>query len=109
MTRTARLLPFFIALAWVWPAGAQPVANPAAAEPSKPCLTATKKVAAEQRSLSAAVDSLAHDKKARESCSSKSMCERYDTSISATEKRRARHETRVARFKEDAAKACKAP
>ena len=72
-------------------------------------MTATKKVAAEQRSLASAVDSLAHDKKGRESCSSKSMCERYDTAISATEKRQARHETRLARFKEDAAKACKSP
>ena len=45
--------------------------------------------------------SIARDKKGRESCSSKSMCERYDTAISAMEKRQARHETRLARFKED--------
>jgi hypothetical protein len=107
MTRTSCLLPLLLAVAIARPAGAQPPASPAAPEPSKQCVTAMKKVAAEQRSVTAAVDSLAHDKKGRESCSGKSMCERYDTAISATEKRQARHETRLARFKEDAAKACK--
>jgi hypothetical protein len=71
-------------------------------------VTAKKRLDAEQRSLAAATDSLAHDKQARESCSSKSMCTRYDTAISATEKRKARHETRLTRFKEDADKACAA-
>jgi hypothetical protein len=109
MTRAACLLPLLLAVVIALPAGAQPAASPVAPEPSKQCLTATKKVAAEQRSLTGAIDSLTHDKKARESCSGKSMCERYDTAISATEKRQARHETRLARFKEDAAKACRAP
>jgi hypothetical protein len=35
------------------------------------------------------------------------MCTRYDTAISAMEKRQARHETRLTRFKEDVDKACK--
>lgn len=109
MTRAACLLPLLVAVAMASPARAQPAAGAAASEPSKQCVTATKKVAAEQRSLSTATDSLTHDKKARASCSGKSMCERYDTAISATEKRQARHETRLARFKEDAAKACKSP
>ncbi len=109
MTRAACLLPLLLAVSIAPPAAAQPAASPAAPEPSKQCAKATKKVAAEQRSLTGAIDSIAHDKKARESCSGKSMCERYDTAISATEKRKARHETRLARFKEDAAKACKSP
>jgi hypothetical protein len=69
-------------------------------------VTAKKRLDAEQRSLAGAIESLARDKKARESCSSKSMCTRYDTAISATEKRQARHETRLTRFKDEAAKAC---
>jgi hypothetical protein len=85
-----------------------PAANPSGPEPSKQCVTARKKEAKEQRSLNAAIDSIARDKKARESCSSKSMCTRYDTAISAMEKRQARHETRLKRFKEDVDKACKA-
>ena len=70
-------------------------------------MTARKKEDREQRSLTAATDALARDRKARESCSSKSMCTRYDTAISAMEKRQARHETRLTRFKEDVDKACK--
>jgi hypothetical protein len=109
-----RCLALLLALALASPAIAQP-AQPAtttgsattATEPSKQCVTARKKAEKEQRSLTTATDSIAHDKKARESCSSKSMCERYDTAISAMEKRQARHETRLARFKEDVANDCK--
>jgi hypothetical protein len=112
MTRAVRVLLLLAAAAIVTPSQAQQAANPSpapAAEPTKQCVTARKKVDVEQRSLVQATDSLARDKKARESCSSKSMCSRYDTAISAGEKRRARHETRLARFKEDVDKACKAP
>jgi hypothetical protein len=35
------------------------------------------------------------------------MCARYDSAIGAMEKRQARHETRLTRFKEDVDKACK--
>ena len=111
MTRRACLLPLLYALALAPAAVGQTAAGPpaAAGEPTKQCVTARKKVDVEQRSLTTAVDSLARDRKGRESCSSKSMCERYDAAITATEKRQARHETRLARFKEDAANACKAP
>jgi hypothetical protein len=86
---------------------AQTATQPAAG-PSKQCVTARKRLDAEQKSLAAATDSLARAKKARESCSGKSMCTRYDTAISATEKRQARHATRLTRFKEEADKACAA-
>jgi len=113
IVRTFRLVPLLLVLAWALPVMAQgtpPGAAPpaSAGEASKPCVTARKKLDKEQRSLAATTDALARDKKARESCSSKSMCARYDTSISATDKRRSRHETRVSRFKEDADKACRA-
>ena len=62
----------------------------------------------EQKALTSAIDLLAKDTKGRETCSSKSMCARYDAAIGDFEKRKARHETRLARFKDDAEKACKA-
>jgi hypothetical protein len=108
MTRNLRLVPFLLALSAV-PTSAQPAATaPAAIEESKQCTTARKKEDREQRSLVSATDSIARDKQARESCSSKSMCARYDTAISDMEKRQSRHQTRLARFKEDTATACKA-
>ncbi len=110
MTRTLCLLPVLLAVALAGAAtslAASP--EPAAAlEPTKKCSTARKQADKEQRSLTSATDSIAHDKKARESCSSKSMCARYDAAISAMEKRQARHETRLARFKEDLEKSCAA-
>lgn len=77
------------------------------AEVSKKCLAATRKVDREQKALAAAVDSIAKDKKGRESCSTKSMCSRYDAAIDSMEKRKSRHETRLTRFREDADSACK--
>jgi hypothetical protein len=117
MTRNAPLIfhvifplpALLVALALALPALAQtavPAANAGAAEPSKQCMTARKKEDKEQRSLTSANESIARDKKGRETCSSKSMCARYDSAISAMEKRQARHEARLARFKEDVAKAC---
>ena len=108
MTRTLGLLSVLLALVFAAPgvslaASSDPAAAP---EPSKKCSTARKQADKEQRSLTSATESIAHDKKARESCSSKSMCARYDAAISAMEKRQARHETRLARFKEDVGKAC---
>jgi hypothetical protein len=114
MPRTFPLIfpfsPLLLALALALPASAQtvaPAATAGATEPSKQCMTARKKEDKEQRSLTSANESIARDKKGRESCSSKSMCARYDAAISAMEKRQARHETRLARFKEDVANACK--
>jgi hypothetical protein len=116
MTRIFRLIPVparvlvALLLCAALPASAQtapPATASAAAEPSKACQTARKKEDKEQRSLTSANESIARDRKARESCSSKSMCARYDSAITAMEKRQARHETRLARFREDVAKACK--
>jgi hypothetical protein len=95
------------------PSAAQPTAAPdaAAAAPgtaiSKKCLAATRKADREQKALAATDETIAKDKKGRESCSTKSMCSRYDSAIDSMEKRRARHETRLTRFKEDAESACK--
>ena len=111
MTRTLCFIPLLLALALAgtttsFAASPEPAAVP---EPTKKCSTARKQAEKEQRSLTSATDSIAHDKKARESCSSKSMCARYDSAISAMEKRQARHETRLARFKDDLEKFCAPP
>jgi len=116
MTRIFHLIPcpprllLAVVLCAALPLSAQTVAPATAvgaAEPSKSCMTARKKEDKEQRSLTSANESIAKDRKARESCSSKSMCARYDSAIAAMEKRQARHETRLARFREDVEKACK--
>lgn len=114
MTPIFPFVPLLLMAAVALPAAAQtsapaaaPVASPTGPEPTKQCVTARKREDREQRSLTAAIDAIARDRKARESCSSKSMCARYDTAISAMEKRQARHETRLTRFKEDVDKACK--
>jgi len=116
MTPIFPLVPLLLMAAVALPAAAQtsapaaaPAASPTGPEPTKQCVTARKREDREQRSLTAAIDAIARDRKARESCSSKSMCARYDTAISAMEKRQARHETRLTRFKEDVDKACKTP
>ena len=112
MTIHLRVLFLALAVGFALPAMAQavaPGAAPVVAQPSKQCMTARKKEEKEQRSLTSAIDSIAKDSKARESCSSKSMCARYDSAVSAMEKRKARHETRLARFKEEVDKDCKAP
>jgi hypothetical protein len=104
------LLLLALALSFALPASAQspaPASDAGAALPSKQCLTARKKEDKEQRSLTSASESIAKDRKGRESCSSKSMCARYDAAIAAMEKREARHETRLARFREDVEKSCK--
>ncbi|MEO8346360.1 MAG: hypothetical protein ABI607_11765 [Betaproteobacteria bacterium] len=110
MTLYFRVLLLCLAVGFAAPAMAQtaaPGTTPAVAEPSKQCMTARKKEDKEQRSLTSAIDSIAKDTKARESCSSKSMCARYDAAISAMEKRKARHETRLTRFKEEVDNDCK--
>jgi hypothetical protein len=88
--------------------GPQPAAASVPASASKKCTAATRKVDREQKALNTAVDSIAKDRKGRESCSTKNMCSRYDSAIDTMEKRKARHETRLARFKDDAQKACNA-
>jgi hypothetical protein len=74
---------------------------------SRKCESLQRRVAKEDRSLTDASDSIAKDTHARESCTTKGACERYDQAIKSMEARRSRHETRLARFKTDADKACK--
>ena len=73
---------------------------------SKKCESARKKIDREQTTLTGTLDGIARDRKARESCVAKSACARYDSALTAGEKRKARHELRLARFREEVSAAC---
>src|ERR1044071_4950980 len=81
-------------------------ANFASAADTKECQVAKRKVEREQRSLAAAADLIAHDKQAREACTSRSACARYDAEIADTQRRSARVANRLARYRAEAAAAC---
>jgi hypothetical protein len=46
------------------------------------------------------------DRKGRAACTTARACARYDESIRSMETRKMRHDTRLAKFRADAAKAC---
>lgn len=77
-----------------------------AADTSRACQTARKKVEREQRTLDAANETIAHDRQARESCASRSACARYDAAIADAERRNSRLASRLARYEAEAAEAC---
>ncbi len=85
---------------------AAPALSQAPSVPSKACETARKKVDREQKSTAAAAEAIARDRNARETCTSRSLCARYDASIVDNERSKARHETRLARFRLEVAQAC---
>jgi hypothetical protein len=82
------------------------LAGSAYAADTKECQVAKRKVEREQRSLAAAADLIAHDKHARQTCTSRSVCARYDAEIADTERRSARVANRLARYQAEAAAAC---
>jgi len=73
---------------------------------TKQCQAAMRKIEREQRTLAAANDLVAHDKQARETCTSRTICARYDAEIADTERRSTRIANRLARFQAEAAAAC---
>jgi len=74
---------------------------------SKQCESAKRKVDREQKALSATADGAARDRRAREGCTSRSVCSRYDTAISDAQRQMARRETRLARARSEAIESCK--
>jgi len=74
---------------------------------NKKCDSMQRHIAKEQRSLASFDQTIAADKKGRETCASKAMCARYDQAIKAMEARKAQHEARLAKFKSDAENDCK--
>jgi hypothetical protein len=77
-----------------------------AADHAKACQTAMRKVEREQRSLAAAHDAIARDRQARDTCSSRTVCARYDSAIAGTERRATRIASRLARFEAEVAQTC---
>ena len=74
---------------------------------NKKCDSMQRRIAKEQKSLASFDETIATDKKGRETCASKPMCARYDQAIKAMEARKAQHETRLAKFKSEAGDVCK--
>jgi hypothetical protein len=81
--------------------------SPLAAPIGKQCESAKRKVDREQKALSATADGMARDQRAREVCTSRSVCARYDTAISDAQRRIVRREARLARFRHEASVSCK--
>jgi hypothetical protein len=89
----------------VVPAEAQ---APVPREPTKACQAAQAKLTRERHSVDAAKTQLAKDAKARESCSTKTACARYDNAIATLTKRVTRHDARVRKFEVAQERACTA-
>ena len=83
------------------------LAQSAPPAPSKACDNARKKVAREEHALAETGEAIARARRARETCTSRSACARLDEAASDGERRRVRHEARLARFREEAAAACR--
>jgi hypothetical protein len=71
------------------------------------CDSVQRRVAKQERALATADESIANTRTAREGCSSKSACARYDQAIKSMEARRSRHDLRLAKFRTEAEKVCK--
>jgi len=74
--------------------------------PTKACETARKKIDREQKSIDNAAESVARDRKARETCTSRVLCSRLDAAIESASRRQARHEARLARFQKEVVDKC---
>lgn len=74
---------------------------------NKKCDTLERRIAKEQSSLASFEQTIATDKRGRESCSTKPMCARYDQAIKAMEARKKEHEARLAKFRTEAEQTCK--
>jgi hypothetical protein len=78
----------------------------AAAEGSRQCQKAQRKVAKEENWVTRAEATAERDRKARATCTTPAACERYDARLREIAKRKLRHEARLAKFRADAAKTC---
>jgi hypothetical protein len=77
-----------------------------AADVSRQCLKAQRKVVKEENWAVRAEAASERDRKGRASCETPSVCERYDARLREMDKRKLRHAARLAKFKADAANAC---
>jgi hypothetical protein len=77
-----------------------------AADESRQCTRAQRKVTKEQNWAVRAEATMERDRKGRQACATPSVCGRYDARLREMEERKLRHEARLAKFKADAEKAC---
>jgi hypothetical protein len=99
-----------VTLAFALPIHAQdpsPEGSNSETRAGKKCDTLQRRIAKEESSLTSFEQTLATDRKGRESCSTKPMCARYDQAIKAMEARKSEHQTRLSKLKSDAVEACK--
>lgn len=83
---------------------------PAPAAPhNKRCEAAHKRVAREQKDVAATLEALGRERKARETCASRTACARIDDNIATIEKRHQRHEVRLVRSRGEVIDACRPP
>ena len=74
---------------------------------SAQCQSAKRKVAKEEKWETKGEAVIERDRKARATCATDPVCARYDARIKSMESRKAHHDARLARFKADAARACR--
>lgn len=74
---------------------------------AKKCDAMQRRIAKEHKSLASFDETIASEKKGRETCSTRPMCARYDQAIKTMESRKTQHEARLSKFKSDAEKLCK--
>jgi hypothetical protein len=77
-----------------------------AADVSRQCQKAERRVTQEQNRAAHAEAASQRDRKGRASCTTPSVCERYDVRLREMDERKLRHASRLAKFKADAAKLC---
>jgi hypothetical protein len=77
-----------------------------AADVSRQCLKAQRKVTKEENWTVRAEATMERDRKGRESCATPAICARYDARLREMDKRKQRHDARLGKFKADAARAC---
>lgn len=85
---------------------AQVAPAPAAAKPTKACETASRKIDREQKAIDLAAESVARDRKARATCTSRVLCSRLDAAIESATRTQARHEARMKRFQQEVVDTC---
>jgi hypothetical protein len=90
------------------PPVAPPQPSPLAAPINKQCESAKRKVDRERKALEATADGIVRDQRAREACTSRNTCSRYDNAISDAQRRVVRREARLARFRDEASVSCSA-
>ena len=76
---------------------------------NKRCDAAEKRIAREKRDLASTLLALGRERKARETCPTRSGCTRIDQTIASLEKRHHRLEVRLVRSRADALEVCRPP